>query len=246
MEKKTTSRSSPCTFSRFLTNSPSPSVRSSASASRSSPASRSSVSISARCCALNVTTPIDGGRARPSAANRRRISATTASRLDRVGAQQPAGARPVEACRRPAPARPRGRRARRGPAVRRRGERGEPVVVVLGVARTRSATRPGCGSATTATAAAARPARTRRGSTPRPRPLGEVAAEPRPSAVVGAARLGEGRRRHLLAVADDDGRAGPAQRADRVGHPDLATPRRTRRGRTARPWRGRSGPPSRG
>jgi hypothetical protein len=45
VEKKTTSRSSPCTFSRFLTNRPSPSVRSSAAASRSSSASRSSASM---------------------------------------------------------------------------------------------------------------------------------------------------------------------------------------------------------
>ena len=76
VENRITSRSSPWTFSRFFTNRPSGS--SNASSSRGSPVSRSSASTYVRCGRLNVTTPIDGVRS-GDAANRRTISATTAS-----------------------------------------------------------------------------------------------------------------------------------------------------------------------
>ncbi len=69
-----TSRSSPWTFSRFLTKMPSR-LRASDSVIASLPLSHNSCSTNARCCWLKVTTPMDLS----PASHRRRISATTAS-----------------------------------------------------------------------------------------------------------------------------------------------------------------------
>ena len=75
IEKRIVSRSSPWTFSRFLTKSPSGSSRDSRISSV--PSSRSRVSIRSRCCMLKVTMPIDGS---PVAfRNRATTSSTMAS-----------------------------------------------------------------------------------------------------------------------------------------------------------------------
>ena len=73
VEKRMTSRSSPCTFSRFFTKRPSL-PRASDSTMASIPLSHNIFSMRVRCCRLKVTMPIE----RSPAAQRRSTSPTTA------------------------------------------------------------------------------------------------------------------------------------------------------------------------